>query len=78
MINVLLFVADRCNFSCPYCYNFFPRTSGLANLELMFRFVEDMKRKTGRRLNVSLIGGEPTLHPDLKRFLEHLNTLDDI
>jgi sulfatase maturation enzyme AslB (radical SAM superfamily) len=78
VINVLLFVADRCNFSCPYCYNFFPRTNGLADLDLMFRFVEDMKRKTGRRLNISLIGGEPTLHPELRKFLERLGTPEDI
>nr|DAF73118.1 MAG TPA: Radical SAM superfamily [Caudoviricetes sp.] len=45
-MNVLLFIADQCNFSCPYCYNRQPRTKTLADLDLLWKFVDDMHAKT--------------------------------
>ena len=45
-MNVLLFIADRCNFSCPYCYNRRPRTNKIVDLDLLYKFVLDASKKT--------------------------------
>ena len=71
-LNVLLFIADQCNFACPYCYNRRPRTNKLVDLDLLYKFVEDMSQKTKRRMNISLIGGEPTLHPGMLSFCKSI------
>ena len=71
-LNVLLFIADQCNFACPYCYNRRPRTNKLIDLDLLYKFVEDMSQKTKRRMNISLIGGEPTLHPGMLNFCKSI------
>ena len=71
-LNVLLFIADQCNFACPYCYNRRPRTNKLVDLDLLYKFVEDMSQKTKRRMNISLIGGEPTLHPGMLNFCKSI------
>lgn len=61
-MNILMFTVDKCNFRCEYCYNRFPRTNKVADLDVYYRFVRDIFEKTHRKLNVSLIGGEPTLN----------------
>lgn len=71
-LNVLLFIADQCNFACPYCYNRQPRTKTLADLNLLWKFVDDMHTKTQRKMTVSLIGGEPTLHPKMVDFCKKI------
>lgn len=65
-LNILAYIVDRCNFNCSYCYNRKPRKSTLADLDGFFRFIEDIRRQQplDKKINVSLIGGEPTLHPD--------------
>ena len=72
---MLLFIADQCNFACPYCYNKKPRTRKLADLDLLWKFVEDMHAKTQRKMTVSLIGGEPTLHPKMVDFCKKILSL---
>lgn len=71
-VNVLLFIADQCNFSCPYCYNRRPRTNKIVDLDLLYKFVLDASKKTQRRMNITLIGGEPTLHPSMMDFCKAL------
>lgn len=77
-MNILIFVVDKCNFSCEYCYNRFPRTLKSANLELYLKFIQDIKKKTNRKLNISLIGGEPTLNPEVLDFCSKLNEMEDV
>lgn len=78
-LNLLLFVADRCNFTCPYCYNRMPRHQNNADLDLFYKYVADIHKKLPtRELNVSLIGGEPTLHPNLLDFCDKLQKLDRV
>lgn len=62
-----------CNLRCPYCHNpelVDPQRCGpLFSEEEVLAFLE--KRK-GRLDAVSITGGEPTLQPDLERFLQTL------
>lgn len=39
LLALVLFISDRCNMKCKYCYNKFPRTEKDADLDLFFEFV---------------------------------------
>lgn len=79
-LNILAYIVDRCNFNCSYCYNRKPRKSTLADLDGFFRFIEDIRRQQplDKKINVSLIGGEPTLHPGALDFCNQLLALDNV
>ena len=77
-MNILIYVVDKCNFTCEYCYNRFPRTLKSANLKLISKFITDIKNKTKRKLNISLIGGEPTLNKDIFVFIDEMKKLDNV
>lgn len=70
-IDVVLFVADVCQLKCKYCYNKFPRTAKLADLDKMLAFVK--KLAAARAIDdLVVVGGEPTLHPQLPSFIQQL------
>lgn len=71
-LNILLFIVDKCNFECEYCYNRQPRHLDYAKLDIFLKYVKDISNKTQRCLNISLIGGEPTLHPEMESFCDEL------
>ena len=75
-MNILMFTVDKCNFCCEYCYNRFPRTQKVANLDIFYKFIKDIFEKTHRKLNVSLIGGEPTLNEQTLDFIKNVKTID--
>ena len=77
-MNILIFVVDKCNYRCEYCYNRFPRTLKSADLNLFSKFIKDIKVKTNRKLNISLIGGEPTLNPNIHSFIENVKELENV
>jgi MoaA/NifB/PqqE/SkfB family radical SAM enzyme len=55
-------VTRRCNLSCSYCFEF-DKTSAPVPYELLEQRLQKLKEL--RAWVVCLIGGEPTLHPDL-------------
>jgi radical SAM protein with 4Fe4S-binding SPASM domain len=66
---IQLYPTTRCNQSCDFCFN---RT--LAKMDDMT--FDDFKRIVGilKRLGVrtiDILGGEPTLHPDLRRIIRY-------
>ncbi|MEM6929655.1 MAG: radical SAM protein, partial [Myxococcota bacterium] len=71
--NLLIEITQRCNLTCPTCY----ADSSPDKLETMAweRFVELLdgllEQGKGTADLVQLSGGEPTLHPDLLRMIEH-------
>lgn len=65
-----------CNFACPYCHNpelvvVTPETPHLAE-DVFFDY---LRRRTGKLNGVCISGGEPTIHPDLPRFVERIHAL---
>lgn len=40
-----------------------PRHSTFADVDLLVKFVKDAYDKIHKKMNLSLIGGEPMLHP---------------
>lgn len=73
-----LVVTDTCNRSCPYCFaagKIERGTRGGGNTIQFADFVKavDFFVRSGRK-GVSLLGGEPTLHPRLPEMLTYLYT----
>lgn len=69
-----MFIVDKCNFTCPYCYNRKPRHLVEADSDIFVKFLKDVRKHVGDRpINVTFIGGEPTLHSNLDEFSK--NTL---
>lgn len=72
-ISATIFVSG-CNFACPFCHN-----SGLVQgsepalneLEIL----EYLKKRFGLLDSVCISGGEPTLYPDLPKFIEKLKDM---
>lgn len=66
-----------CNLRCPYCHN--PELVDPANLEAQEIPVPDLfsflKSRQGLLDGVCITGGEPTLHGDLRDFIEKTRTM---
>jgi hypothetical protein len=71
MANILL--TTKCNRSCPYCFaeNEMADSSGERLAWENLVYVADFLLANGQR-NVSLLGGEPTLHPQCVDFIRYL------
>lgn len=70
MPNIML--TYRCNLSCPYCFanEFVNQTSCDITPENFYKAVDFCAGQPGT--HIGLIGGEPTLHPQLKEFIHSL------
>ena len=75
-IHLAAYVIDLCNYSCIYCYNRMPRTLNKLNLTKLLNFIKSLHAQTQREISIELIGGEPTLHPDLYQFCKDVSFLD--
>ena len=68
MIFILAYIIDVCNYNCAYCYNEKPRTNKVLDLNRLYAFLEYLQKRTKKNIDIELIGGEPTLHPNLIDF----------
>jgi organic radical activating enzyme len=71
----LLPITDHCNFRCPVCYAAAEpksKPSYLPVAEIVHR--ARLARKSGAR-TISLTGGEPTLHPELRTIIQAVRAL---
>lgn len=70
MPNIML--TYLCNLKCPYCFanEFVNRESNRISIENFAKAIDFLTK--GGPTRVGLIGGEPTLHPELKAILEML------
>ena len=73
LLFVKAYIIDKCNYSCRYCYNKQPRSSLQLDLSSLLHFLNDAHSKTQKNIFLEIIGGEPTLHPDMVYFCEHLS-----
>lgn len=72
-IELNIHITDRCNLKCTYCYNnFYKRNVRDIPRDDIFRIVDAFK-KLGI-LEVSLVGGEPFLHPDFPAIVEYIKS----
>jgi MoaA/NifB/PqqE/SkfB family radical SAM enzyme len=68
--NIFLYVTERCQLRCQHCY-----MGERLNRGLMLPYAKAEKIITScRRLgaeHITFLGGEPTLHPDLPKMVDH-------
>jgi len=69
--SLFLHLTNRCNLSCLHCYTSGPvKTIGKdLSAPLVFCMIDDLAEHGGT--SVTLSGGEPLLHPELKEILRH-------
>ena len=72
-ISIVLFIADRCNYSCVYCGNKFPRTNKCLDLTITYENIISLFQTINGKLFLDILGGEPLLHPDLYSFCQKLS-----
>lgn len=73
--NILIYLCDICNFNCSYCYNKKPRSNHKLNIDTLTNFLFKIKQNIKTNLHLELIGGEPTLHPNLNQFINNIKPI---
>ena len=78
--RLLVFIVDSCNYNCEYCYNHFPRTNKLLDLNKVYDFIYYVVfgKMHKKFLHLDLIGGETLLHPQLIEFCKKLSNDNNI
>lgn len=78
--KLLVYIIDSCNYNCEYCYNDFPRTNIKLDLDKLYNFIKTVLIDIYKKdyIWLELIGGEPSLHPDLMNFCKKISKLDNI
>ena len=72
ILKVEIHVTENCNLNCKCCEHFSPLAS-VANISADY-FESNLRKlksviKEDRKLNLYILGGEPTLHPELAQLL---------
>lgn len=75
---ILAYICDRCNYNCWYCYNARPRTQQLLDLGRLSLFTKHAIAQTGKKVRLSLIGGETSLHPGLLDFCKEMHAVKEV
>ena len=73
--NVFFHILTKCNLSCAHCYiNKKQHGANTLDVETIKDWLNLFSKKAGQT-NLILLGGEPTLHPDLPRAVREANRL---
>lgn len=68
--NVYLYITDKCQLRCGHCYMGDRLDEGLVMpTEEVFKTLRTWRMMGGSKL--SILGGEPTLHPDFERIVDY-------
>jgi hypothetical protein len=69
-MNLLIFLSDRCNMACDYCFLDLNGKSGtILGEKNAAQAVDRHLSAHGSRARVTILGGEPLLHPELALFV---------
>lgn len=72
--NVFFHILTACNLSCKHCYiNPSQHGSNILSKETVFSWL-DLFIDEDKKSNLILLGGEPTLHPDLAEIIDYSKT----
>jgi molybdenum cofactor biosynthesis enzyme MoaA len=67
-INIEIFCTDCCNYNCYYCVNLndgYVRQNKFLDFDKIYNLIIWLYSKYKKHICITLIGGEPTLHPNL-------------
>lgn len=70
-LAILAYIIDKCGYKCDYCYNVFPRTGQIIDLNKLKLFIDQLINVYKKELYLDLIGGEVTDHPDIFNFIKN-------
>jgi sulfatase maturation enzyme AslB (radical SAM superfamily) len=65
---IIVNIIDICNYNCYYCYNKKPRTNKILDLHALIHFIDWFSNNINSNIILFILGGEPTLHPQLFDF----------
>ena len=68
--NIFLYVTERCQLRCQHCYMGERLSRGLMLPYARAERIITYCRRLGAE-HITFLGGEPTLHPDLTRMIDH-------
>src|SRR5579859_6614841 len=69
-VEAQLIVTRRCNLSCGYCTEY-DKVSPMIPLDILKARIDALHRL--RVINISLLGGEPLMHPELPAIVAYAN-----
>ncbi len=73
--NLFFHILTKCNLSCTHCY-INPEQHGKQTLDIgTIRNWLNLFKEKATRTNLVILGGEPTLHPDLSRMIKTARTM---
>lgn len=79
LLYILAYVEDNCNYCCSYCYNSKPYSKKRLNLTNLLNYILFVKQTYPTKyIQLELIGGEPTLHPDLMDFCQKISKINNV
>ena len=67
-MRIMLFLNNKCNMHCPYCYDVRDRDGTEMTEETILQVIEFAKRQNDKKMVITFAGGEPSLSPQLIRF----------
>lgn len=67
---ILIFTNNYCNYKCSYCYNRKNNNNHNIDFNALDKYIEIIKLYINRKIILTFIGGEPTLHPN---FIDYCN-----
>ena len=72
-VIIVLYIIDTCNYNCYYCGNKFPRIKYKLNLIKIYNYLRQILSIIDGNIYLDILGGEPTLHPQLNWFCEQIS-----
>lgn len=73
MPHIELHISDKCNLNCKGCSHFSPLYDDLnADFESKMNDIRALKKMFDNIFRIDILGGEPLLNPELKRYVEEL------
>lgn len=77
ILDIRLIITHNCNYTCEYCYDLQKRHSTTyIDLNAVYAFITTQCNKHKKHILLTILGGEPTLHPDLYEFCKKVASLE--
>ena len=82
ILSAVWFIGKRCNYACSYCSPYLhDNYSPHVKLEDAVNFVDSLSahcEAQGKEIKIAITGGEPFVHPDFLKILQHIKTKHNI
>ena len=76
-VDIHWVLTDNCVYNCSYCYRKYKPKTGYVNIGIISKVCSEIY-DAGYIRNLTLIGGEPTLHPHFKYIVDRLVNYENI